>query len=136
MKALFKKIRQNIGKLLLFSIMAVFYLTHGCPIRFFTGIACPGCGMSRALFALFRLDFSLAFEMHPLVFLLPVAAVIYFTRRLIPKRVLRLLYSFALILLLTVYILRITADGNVVYADFESGMLFRLFNKLNQLNIF
>ena len=130
MKALSIKIRHNYGKLLLFAAMAAFYFTHGCPIRFFTGISCPGCGMSRALTALLRLDFPLAFEMHPLVFLLPVAAVIYFARRLIPKKALRLIYTLALILLATVYIIRIASGSSIVYADFESGMLFRLFEKL------
>lgn len=87
--------------------------------------------MSRALEALLRLDFPLALEMHPLVFLLPVAVLVYFTRKLIPKKILRLLYAFALILLITVYIARMTQNAAVVYADFESGMLFKLFNKLN-----
>lgn len=86
--------------------------------------------MSRALAALLRLDFTLAFEMHPLIFLLPVAVAVYFTRRLIPKKFLRLLYTVALILLFTVYIIRMTQQGAVVYADPESGMLFRLFNRL------
>lgn len=134
MKALSIKIRHNYGKLLLFAAMAAFYFTHGCPIRFFTGISCPGCGMSRALSALLRLDFSLAFEMHPLVFLLPLAVCVYFLRRLIPKKFLRLIYTLALILLATVYIIRITSGSSVVYADPESGMLFRMFNNL--INIF
>ena len=29
-----------------------------CPIRYITGIPCPGCGMSRALGCLLRLDLS------------------------------------------------------------------------------
>ncbi len=130
MKCLFSKIRQNLRTILTFTFIAVFYFTHGCPIRFFTGISCPGCGMSRALWALLRLDFPLAFEMHPLVFLLPVAVLVYFTRRLIPKKFLRLLYACAIILLITVYILRITRNSDIVYADFQSGMLYQLFSKL------
>ena len=130
MKALFEKIRYNYGNLLLFTSIAVFYLNCGCPIRFFTGVSCPGCGMTRALTALLRLDLSLAFEMHPLVFLLPIAAVVYFIRRLIPKKALRLIYVSALILLVAIYIIRMKAGSSVVYADFESGMLFKLFDKI------
>ena len=129
MKHIFLKIRQNLCAVVTFTLIAVFYLRHGCPIRLLTGISCPGCGMTRALGALLRLDFSLAFEMHPLIFLLPVAVLVYFLRKLIPKRFLRLLYAFSFILLITVYIVRMTQHGNVVYADFESGLLFRLFNQ-------
>ncbi len=42
----------------------------GCPIRYVTGIPCPGCGMSRAAFALLRLDFAEAFVAHPMVFVI------------------------------------------------------------------
>ena len=130
MKHLFFKLRQNLCTSVTLVIIAAFYLRHGCPIRFFTGISCPGCGMSRALSALLRLDFPLAFEMHPLVFLLPVAAIVFFTRKLIPRKILRLLYASSLILLLTVYIVRMTQHGDIVYADFSSGLLFNFFNKI------
>lgn len=130
MKALFNKIRHNYGKILLFAVIVAFYFTYGCPIRFFTGVACPGCGMSRALLALLKFDFSLAFEMHPLVFLLPVAVIIYFIRRLIPKKTLRLIYTTGLILLVTVYFVRLNSNGNVVYANFESGIIYKIINML------
>lgn len=133
MKHLLLKIRQNLPAIITFSCIGIFFLTYGCPIRFFTGISCPGCGMSRALAALLRLDFSLAFEMHPLVFLLPVAVLIYFCRRLIPKRAMTALCVLALLLLLTVYVIRMTKQGSVVYADFESGMFYRIFEKIKYL---
>ena len=100
MKALLLKIRQNLHIILLFALIAVFYLSFGCPVRLLTGVSCPGCGMTRALFALLKLDFSLAFEMHPLV------------------------------LLLIVYIIRMTQPGCVVYADFESGIIYKIINML------
>ena len=40
----------------------------GCPIRFFTGISCPGCGMSRAVLLMLSGHFQAAFRMHPLVY--------------------------------------------------------------------
>lgn len=136
MKHLFFKIKKNRGTVLLFIFIAAFYFRHGCLFRFLTGISCPGCGMTRALTAALKLDFALAYEMHPLVFLLPLAVLVYFSRRLIPKKFLNLLCCFTLIMLVAVYIMRMNSDSAVVYYDFESGMLFKLLSKLNQINIF
>lgn len=128
MKKIILKIRQNLHIILLFAAMAAFYLTHGCPFRFFTGISCPGCGMSRAVLALLKLDIGLAIEMHPLVFLLPVAAAVYFLRKRIPKKAMTALCVTALVLLTAVYIVRLNGQSNVVYADFESGLIYKFFS--------
>lgn len=43
----------------------------GCPFRHFTGIPCPGCGLTRAWWSALHLDFSTAFAYHPLFLLAP-----------------------------------------------------------------
>lgn len=43
----------------------------GCVFLYFLGIPCPGCGMTRALRALLRMDFAAAFAFHPLIFAMP-----------------------------------------------------------------
>lgn len=55
-----------------------------CPFSFFVGLPCPGCGLSRATFALLRGDVHAAFAAHPLVFVaLPgtVALALHATSR-------------------------------------------------------
>lgn len=47
-----------------------------CPIKYLTGVPCPGCGLSRALAALLRLDFWTALAVSPDGFVLP-AVVLY-----------------------------------------------------------
>lgn len=47
----------------------------GCPIRFATGVSCPGCGMTRAWFELLQLHPGAALAYHPLFWLFPVAVV-------------------------------------------------------------
>jgi hypothetical protein len=46
----------------------------GCPFHRLTGLACPGCGLTRASFAVLHGRFGEAFRLNPLGFLLlPVA---------------------------------------------------------------
>ena len=75
------RIRQGLcGLAVLAALFAGAYLSAsilgwGCPVQHFTGVPCPGCGMSRAAFALLRLDFSAAFRYHPMIFVLPPVAL-------------------------------------------------------------
>ncbi len=70
------------GALILLGIGALYAVTvtllgRGipCPIRLATGFECPGCGVSRMLLALMRLDFAAAFEANAaLLCLLPLLA--------------------------------------------------------------
>lgn len=41
-----------------------------CPFALFTGVACPGCGLTRAISALMRGDLAGAITYHPLVSLI------------------------------------------------------------------
>ena len=43
----------------------------GCVFLYFLGIPCPGCGMTRAMRALLRLDFAAAFAWNSLIYAMP-----------------------------------------------------------------
>ena len=49
---------------------------YRCPVYWITGIPCPGCGMTRAFFALMHLDFEAAFYWHPAVYLIAASAAV------------------------------------------------------------
>ena len=53
------------------ALLSAVTLGWNCPVQHFTGVPCPGCGLSRAAVALLRLDFHTAFRYHPMVFVLP-----------------------------------------------------------------
>lgn len=57
----------------------------GCPIRYFAGVSCPGCGMTRAWLEALQLDFAAAFAYHPLFWLVPPAVIL----SLLPARTAR-----------------------------------------------
>lgn len=77
-----RNFKRRCKDLVLFTSIVLIYIIVitisgiGCPIQWFTGISCPGCGMSRALFALLRGDFRLAFTFHPLIYV-AIPAVLY-----------------------------------------------------------
>lgn len=78
-----------------------------CIIKSFTGISCPGCGMTRSTLALLQLDFAAAWHYHPLVFYLfaAVPVMIFFYLRdkdILSKRLL----IFSAVLMLAVYLYR------------------------------
>lgn len=123
-------IKKNRSLIIILAAVSPWYLTAGCPIRFIFGICCPGCGMSRAVMSVLRLDFAAALHYHPLVFLLPVAVAVYFFRNRIPKKLMTILYIAATLILLTVFVIRLTGDSPIVYWDLSKSALYRLFHKL------
>lgn len=57
-----------------------------CPFHKFTGFYCPGCGITRLLFSLIKLDFYQAFRYNPLVFILLILGLIYLIIKTILKK--------------------------------------------------
>lgn len=49
-----------------------------CIFKTITGYDCPGCGVTRMIFALIRLDFQSAFNFNPLVFIYFPFIIFYF----------------------------------------------------------
>ena len=69
---------------LLFLLLVIYFLLHKyinfkipCMFHFVTGFYCPGCGLTRMIFSIFKLDFYQAFRYNPLVFILGIIYLIY-----------------------------------------------------------
>lgn len=66
----------SINLLLLLSLISYYYLNKyfhiGIPCLFYkiTSFKCPGCGITRMLFSILKLDFKSAFFYNPVVFIL------------------------------------------------------------------
>lgn len=57
-----------------------------CPMVVFTGFPCPGCGLTRAGFAVLRLDFARAWQTHPFIYPLMVLTVLFCINRYLLKK--------------------------------------------------
>ncbi len=98
-----------------------------CPIKFFTGISCPGCGMTRAWLHALSLDFSGAFTYHPLWFTVPLLAALWLLfHRKGAKRACSVLLTVFILLMLTVYGIRMFTPQEVVVYTPEEGFLCRV----------
>lgn len=80
---------KKIYKLLILLFIFIGYFIFGkitglyfkCFIYELTGYHCPGCGITRMFFSLFRLDIYQAFRYNPLVFImLPFILFFYFEK--------------------------------------------------------
>jgi Protein of unknown function (DUF2752) len=89
-----------------------------CPIALFTGVACPGCGMTRAAAALLKGDIAGAIRYHPLVFVvgaqLIAAWVWYLLRRSgkarpMSQAAVNVMLTMTLVLLVAVWVARLVA---------------------------
>lgn len=63
--------------LLYYLIISIAGVSVPCPFNLITGLKCPGCGVTRMLLAMLRLDFKSAFSFNPTLFcsLLPLSIV-------------------------------------------------------------
>lgn len=106
----------------------LFALGVTCPIKFVTGVSCPGCGMTRAWLCLLSGKFALAFHYHPLVWLPPVVLAVYLFRARLPKWVVKGFLALAVVLFCGVYLFRLfsgCAPEVVAFAP-ETGAVARL----------
>lgn len=72
-----RKIKELKNKLLLtalyMGILLIFWaFDMPCIFKHFLGVECIGCGMSRAVWSVLRLDFKSAFSYHPMFWSVPV----------------------------------------------------------------
>lgn len=123
--------RRRILKVLLIhvgaaALFALWLFLTGCPIHRLTGLPCPGCGMSRALFSLAKLDFAGAWYYHPLVFFLPLPLLYLIHRKAwkLPggKRAAIAVAAAIGIALLAVYVIRALTPGSFVYTEIHSSV--------------
>lgn len=118
--------------ILIYGILQVFGIT--CPIKFITGVSCPGCGMTRAYLSLLRLDFKSAYYYHPLFVLPALGLILYIFRDKFSKKFLSRLEIFFVLVFLIVYVFRMMDpnDTIVVFRPNES-IFYKIFNFLKEL---
>ncbi len=112
--------------------LCMFAVGITCPIKYVTGISCPGCGLSRAWFHAVTLDLAGAFAYHPLFWLVPFAVMAFALEK--RSRACRIAFYAIVAVAIIVYAVRMldTSDAIVVFAP-ENGVIPRLLQSLPSL---
>ena len=85
-----------------------------CPIRFLTGISCPGCGMTRAWLSVLHGDFTQTMSFHPLFWtMIPAVFAVFFRKKLSRRMFYGLVWCWIL-LMVAVYLVRLFLIDNVI----------------------
>ncbi len=121
------KIYTTISQVLSVVLLIILYLIFGCPLKLLTGVSCAGCGMTRALFAALKGDFSMAFYYHPLFWCVPLGFIIVAYRKKISKKKMLIIEGAAIVLFLSVYVYRLlNPTCHIVNADIGDGLIYKL----------
>lgn len=93
----------------LYIVITYAFTIPNCITKLTIGLPCPGCGLTRAAFSLFRFDFIQAFKYNPIIFIIPIIAWIFiFKERPMINKIYKskAFWILLLCILLIVYILR------------------------------
>lgn len=67
---------------LYYKFYSEYHIGIPCVFHEITGLYCPGCGITRALFALFELDIKKALNYNVLLFIIGPILLYYFIRKI------------------------------------------------------
>ena len=93
-----------------------------------------GCGMTRAAEALLHLDFLTAFQMHPLIYIMPIAVVLFLARKKLPKKLQDVFTAVFCVAFAGVYLFRLLSGSEIVYIDLKSGFVYQCIERI--INLF
>lgn len=118
-----KKLEENVKDIFIVLVMAL-YRYMGCPIRFFTGAPCPGCGMTRAVIAALKFDFRGACQNHPLIILMPLIGLWCLKSSHFGKRTNYIITCVVLMIFAVCYVVRLS-NGELT-VNVSDGLIYKL----------
>lgn len=113
--------------LLVASLISKYFFKTFCLIRGVLGIPCPGCGITRALISLLKLDFNKAFFYHPLVYVLIILCILYIFKKDFFKNIFFLMSLVFLFVFVYIYRLILYFPNKEPLSLNKSALIFKIF---------
>lgn len=125
-----EKLRQNRELLLILTVVGIYVavayiLSLKCPVVWITGFSCPGCGITRALVSVCKLDFAGAWYYNPMIFYLIPAVPVFLIAQLCKKdKLMQTLLCVTVGLMIAVYLVRLLIlHSPVLETDPANGLI-------------
>lgn len=123
-----KEYKNKIKNILFFILITIIYiitlkiLNISCPIKYITGLSCPGCGMTRAVISALQFKFTDAFYYHPLWIIMPPIAIILIILYIKDnKKIFNILIITLALLFIIIYTYRLFfTDSQIVSFNFNA----------------
>ena len=137
MKQKFARCLQKYQVLIIIAVAVVLFyavmsaLGTTCLVKYFTGVSCPGCGMTRACLSALRFDFSAAFYYHPLwIVMPPLALLLIFLWAKRKKKAFFAVLALFFLALIGVYLYRLFyTETDIVVWEIEKGIISQMISK-------
>lgn len=97
-----------------------------CPIRWFTGISCAGCGMTRAWLSLLQGKITESIYYHPLALMIPIVLCWWFFKERINTMVYKAGNVMFITIFLAVYVIRLLGKNDLITIDIFNGVIYRM----------
>ena len=70
-------------------------------------------------------DFLTALQMHPLIYIMPIAVILFLLRKKLPEKLKNILLAVFCIAFVGVYFFRLFSGSEIVYIDLKSGFIYQ-----------
>ncbi len=114
----------------LIGVLSLFKI-YICPFYYITGIPCPLCGMTRALFSVLILNFKSSFYYHALwplvVIFLPTYVLLKMFNVKINKKLENTVSIIIAILFLSYFLFRHITHSEIVEINFYNSLIYKIY---------
>ncbi|MFA5342181.1 MAG: DUF2752 domain-containing protein [Clostridia bacterium] len=115
---------------LAYVVIMTLFVGEVCPSKIIFGLPCAGCGMVRALLLLVSLKFKEAYIMHPGIYVMLAAFIVFIIMRYVVNadiKWIKLLAIISLSLLLVIFVFRIFSSfGTEPLTIYDKAIIFQL----------